>query len=82
METHHPYRPDLCQTAQPFMASCNSPQWKVEYLIIYNLILSTDKEGPCYFRGLMVLSTHRVCAVLSTTLNQILLHAVAHKTLF
>lgn len=28
-------------------ASWNEAQWKVEYLIIYNLILSSDKEAPC-----------------------------------
>lgn len=62
VETHHPYRPDLCQTAQPLWHP-NSPQWKVEYLIIYNLILSSDKEEPCYFRRLMVYSTHHVCGI-------------------
>lgn len=49
METHHPCPSWFTSMNWTFMASSNDPlraQWKVEYLIIHNPVLSYDKANP------------------------------------
>lgn len=49
METHHPCPSWFTSMNWTFMASNNDPlraQWKVEYLIIYNPVLSCDRANP------------------------------------